>query len=1161
MTCRLARVVIVVSFCLSLFTLPVLAQPIKMEEYKPITQNTPQPKAVTISGTIQSKLGCMSDWQPGCEKTLLTYFPEYDVWAGGPWDLPKGDYEYKVALNKSWDENYGADAARGGPNISLSLPAPEKVMFYYDHKTHWVTDSHNSLIVTVTGNFQSKLGCSKDNDPACLRTWLEDSQGTGIYTMLTKAIPPGSYEARVAINNKLANNYEQSSVQDNQSYTFTVDQENQEVYFGYDPKTHNLVISTQGVPRGNLSQAQAHWVSRDIVLWNIAGKPEYHYTLHYDPAANLKLGIGNIEGGEKIDLALDPAGPGQAVLQKFPQLAGFTTLKLPADAVPKVPDILKSQVAVAAWDQNGKLLDATSLQIPGVLDDLFAYTGPLGISFENNLPVLRVWAPTARSVSLLLFADSKTSSSGSYPMQYDGKSGVWMYSGDPSWKNQYYLYEVEVYVPSTGKIEHNLVTDPYSISLAMNSARSQIVDLNDTALQPKNWDQINASNKPPLDAPEEIVIYELHIRDFSISDPTVPANQRGTYLAFTLTNSDGMKHLKALAAAGLTHIQLLPAFDFASVDEDKSTWQTPDPAMLASFPGYSDQQQALVMQDADKDGFNWGYDPYHYSVPEGSYSTNPDGPTRILEFRQMVQVLNQAGLRVVMDVVYNHTVASGQDPRSVLDKVVPGYYYRLNAIGEIETSTCCQNTATEHNMMEKLMIDSLITWATAYKVDGFRFDLMGHLMLSNMLHVRQALDNLTPQKDGIDGKKIYIYGEGWDMGEVYNNARGVNASQSNINGSNIGVFNDRLRDGARGGSAFSNPQVQGFVTGLLDDPNSLYQGSAQDRKAWLLHITDWIKLGLAGNLANYKLTNDQGELVNGDKIDYNGKSAGYTKDPSENVVFVSAHDNETLFDAVQLKAPASASLDERVRMNNLGIDLVMLAQGIPFFHAGDDLLRSKSLDRNSYNSGDWFNRLDFTYQSDNFAVGLPPAGNNKNNWPLMQSILADPAVKPDKDAIARSEAHFQEMLRIRKSTELFRLRNAQLIQNRVKFYNTGPGQIPGLIVMRIANDGKVSLDKNYRLILVLFNANKETRKYKLDEFRGIPFVLHPIQANSSDPVVRSAAFDKLIGEFSIPGRTTAVFVAKSEPLDPVLITEIALSVIAAIAFLGVLAYLAIWRKK
>jgi pullulanase/glycogen debranching enzyme len=172
------------------------------------------------------------------------------------------------------------------------------------------------------------------------------------------------------------------------------------------------------------------------------------------------------------------------------------------------------------------------------------------------------------------------------------------------------------------------------------------------------------------------------------------------------------------------------------------------------------------------DGFNWCYDPFHYTTPEGSYSTNPDGVTRIFEFRRMVQALRRIDLRVVMDVVYNHTTAGGQAQKSVLDKVVPGYYHRLDENGAIETSTCCSNTATEHDMMEKLMTDSLVVWARDYQIDGFRFDLMGHHMKHNMLKAQEVLEKLTLEEDGVDGSKIYLYGEGWNFGEVADNARG-----------------------------------------------------------------------------------------------------------------------------------------------------------------------------------------------------------------------------------------------------------------------------------------------------------------------------------------------------------------------------------------------------
>jgi len=1094
--------------------------------------HTPPPETVTIPGTLQSELGCSGDWQPECDKTFLTYDPEDDVWQGEFNIQPNDDQDkngprYKAALNKSWGENYGAKAALNGPDIPLVVTQPTLVKFYYDHKTHWVTDNFNQVIAVALGTFQSELGCQTDNDPGCLRSWLQDPEGTSILSFVTTAIPPGDYEVNVAINESTDETYGEGGAPGGAAIPFSVKEAGGEVYFGYNPVNHEITISTEDAPRGNLGKAQAHWVNRDTLVWNVIGSPKYVYELHYSPTADLKLEVGQITGGEVLPLTFTVAGPGQTVLQKFPHLAGYTALRLSANDIIKVPDILRGQVAVAVRDDQGKFLDATLVQIPGVLDDLYTYNGPLGVAYEGEVPTLRVWAPTAKSVTLHLFDDSVTTQETTVLMSGDANTGVWSVVGTPDWTHKYYLYEVEVFVPSTGKVEHNLVTDPYSFSLSMNSQRSQIVNLDDSALMPAGWAD---TPKPPLDAPEDAVIYELHIRDFSVHDPTVPEDLRGTFKAFSVFGSDGMKHLKSLAEAGLTHVHLLPAFDIASVDEDKSTWKTVDEALLATYPPDSDKQQEAVKAVAAEDGFNWGYDPYHYTTPEGSYSTNPDGSARIREFREMVRSLNTIGLRVVMDVVYNHTSASGQNDKSVLDKIVPGYYYRLNGNGQVETSTCCQNTATEHNMMEKLMIDSVLTWATAYKVDGFRFDLMGHHMLSNMVRLRAALDALTPEKDGVDGKSIYVYGEGWDFGEVAGNRRGVNATQLNISRTGIGVFNDRLRDGVRGGTPFDDPRLQGFVTGLYLAPNASETRDASTQKAKLLEYSDWIRIGLAGNLRTYPLVSADGSTVSGEQIQYGGAPVGYTLDPQENIVYVSAHDNETLFDAIQFKAPASAALADRVRMNNLAVSMVMLSQGVPFFHAGDDLLRSKSLDRNSYNSGDWFNKLDFTYQDNNFGVGLPVEGGDR--WPMMKPLLSDSKLKPTPADILSARDHFREMLQIRQSSPLFRLRTAADIHRHLTFLNIGPDQIPGLIVMNLMDTEAVDLDPNYEHIVVLFNANPDEVTFTDIGLDGPAFELHPVQQASADPLVKASRFDPLTGTFAVPGRTVAVFVLKQTALEP-----------------------------
>jgi pullulanase-type alpha-1,6-glucosidase len=483
----------------------------------------------------------------------------------------------------------------------------------------------------------------------------------------------------------------------------------------------------------------------------------------------------------------------------------------------------------------------------------------------------------------------------------------------------------------------------------------------------------------------------------------------------------------------------------------------------------------------------------------------------------MVQALNASGLRVVMDVVYNHTNASGQTDNSVLDRVVPGYYHRLNADGNVEKSTCCENTATEHDMMRKLMIDSVLTWAKDYKVDGFRFDLMGHHMLDDMIALRTALDSLTLEADGVDGKSIYVYGEGWNFGEVANNARGKNATQLNIAGTGIGVFNDRLRDAARGGNPFDDVRLQGFTTGLVLQNNASEKRSAEDQQILLNNYTDWIRLGLAGNLAGYELIRADGNTVPGRLISYNGSPAGYTDDPQENIVYVSAHDNQTLFDGIQAKAPAEATIQDRVRMNNLAVSIDMFSQGVPFFHAGDDILRSKSFNPNSYNSGDWYNKLDWTYESNNWGAGLPLEGTGQ--WDIYKPLLADPALAPSKTDITFASAVFREFLQIRKSSPLFRLQTEAQVRQSLSFLNNGPEATPGLIVMRLTDAN--GIDPNYQELVVFFNARPEAVTFSNGMLAG-NYVLHPVQQDSADTAVKQASFEN--NTFNVPGRTTAVFV-------------------------------------
>jgi pullulanase-type alpha-1,6-glucosidase len=883
--------------------------------------------------------------------------------------------------------------------------------------------------------------------------------------------------------------------------------------------------------------ARAHWLRRDLIAWTTHTGDQAIYTFYHDPDGKLQLTKNGLVAEQKFELSwIDRQLPPDLAAQ-FPHLRDAQVLQVPERYIEQVSDILKGQYAITSHDSNGNILCATTLQIPGVLDDLYAKKARQvqpGIHWDGGAPTLRVWAPTAKSVCLRLFRDARSEKHDeSLPMTFDLATGMWEITGQPSWNGQFYLYDVEVFVRQEGRFVHNHVTDPYSISLSTNSQRSQIINLHAPELKPSGWDRII---KPALEAPTDIIIYELHVREFSARDLSVPEHERGTYLAFTYSNTNGMQHLKALAQAGLTHIHLLPVFDFATVNEDKSTWKQVDFTALAQFPPDSEQQQAAVQIIRSIDGFNWGYDPLHYTTPEGSYATDPCGATRVYEFRQMIAALNQIGLRVVMDVVYNHTFAAGQSEQSVLDRVVPGYYHRQDSDGYVCNSTCCANTATEHAMMEKLMLDSLKIWATQYQIDAFRFDLMGHHMVSNMVAVRNMLDELTLETDGVDGKKIYIYGEGWDFGEVAGGARGLNATQHNLVGTGVGTFDDRLRDASRGGNPFGDITEQGYITGMYTDPNESDTWTITSRLHKLHELEDEIRVSLAGSLVEYWLVNRFGCLLRGDQISYRGGYSGYAKSPQEHIAYISAHDNETLFDAIQYKSPLRSSTYERTRMQKLGISLVLLSQGIPFLDSGVELLRSKSMDRDSYDSGDWFNHLDYTYQHNNWGVGLPLQDKNGYNWPAIRPRLANPNLAPTRDDILATRNHTLEMLQIRRSSPLFRLSTARDIFQRVQFFNTGPGNIPGLIVMTLDDHAPLpNLDPAYELIIVLFNAEDTPVSYTFHELRDASLILHPVLSESADPVVRSAKFTPGIRTFIIPGRTTAVFVGQGHvPPSPML---------------------------
>jgi pullulanase-type alpha-1,6-glucosidase len=812
-------------------------------------------------------------------------------------------------------------------------------------------------------------------------------------------------------------------------------------------------------------------------------------------------GIG--PGGENARrIRLRPNGPiPDADAATHPHLATYHTLLVPELGL---DDVLRGEILVAGRTADGTLA-CSGVQVAPMLDRVLAPVARTKTyGYDPRTETFRVWAPTARSVTLVTWRNEELRT----PM-IRAADGSWSVSV-PGAADVEYAYEVVVYVATTGRVETNLVTDPASVALTADSQRSVAIDLADPRWSPRGWGVLRP---PRLERSVDESVYELHVRDFSAFDDLVPAMFRGTYLAFA-EEGRGRRHLRTLAEAGLTTVHLLPVFDVGSIGEDRRAWVTP--AGLDDLPPDSVEQQRHVGAIRHRDPFNWGYDPWHWSAPEGSYALRSHGGDRIREFRTMVQAIHDLGLRVVMDVVYNHTHASGQEAQSVLDRIVPGYYHRRDALGGTCHSAAANNVATEHAMTEHLIVSSLLTWATHHHIDGFRIDLMGHHPLSGMRAARKALDALT---DSRGGDRITLYGEGWNFGEVADGARFVQATQGNLAGTGIATFNDRLRDAVRGGKPFDpDPRWPGFATGSAET----HRGDRPHGD--LGHDTDLLMLGLAGNLRQFEFTRTDGGRVSGETLRYHGRSAGYASEPDEVISYVDAHDNETLFDAITLKISPSAPMSVRIRLNTLALACATLAQTGVLWHGGTDVLRSKSLDRNSYDSGDHFNRLDWSGRDNGFGRGLPPAWDNQHAWPAMAPLLADATLKPGPDDVALAAAMAHDLLRLRRSTRLLRLGSAALIRQKVSFPVSGTDHaLAGVVAMVIDDLIGDRVDPSRSGVAVVFNASPRTVRQTVPGLSG-GWVLSPVQRSGADDVVRHAAFTLEGPAFIVPARTVAVFV-------------------------------------
>lgn len=892
--------------------------------------------------------------------------------------------------------------------------------------------------------------------------------------------------------------------------------------------------------------ASAHLIDGNTLIWQ-GGKDKPHVRLYYTDSGTIKA---NAEGVFDFPyITLTPTSLTAEQQAKYPHLKDAAAFALPAGK--DLKPLLKGELVAIGTDADGILQGATLVQSAGALDALYSEAATkltYGAVVEGGNVTFRLWAPTARSVKLALF-DEQHKSLGERTMTLDEASGSWSVQGGSELVGKFYRYDIQVYHPVSRKLESYQVTDPYSLSLAMNSEFSQVVDLNDPALKPEGWDSLKAPHSQQN--PADITIYEAHVRDLTGNDDSTPAEHRGKFLGLTDTDTAPVKHLQALAKSGVSHLHLLPVFDIATVNEDPAKvanigddfgklCQVNPEVQNSKFAGYCSSGQTIEavlgdLQGGDSkenpqvqelygylrgvDSFNWGYDPYHYTTPEGSYATNAEGSQRILEFREMVKAIKQnIGMNVVMDVVYNHTNEAGLGPKSVLDKIVPWYYQRLNPeTGSVENSTCCSNTAPEHAMFAKLMDDSLVTWARDYKIDAFRFDLMGHHPKDQMVQALAAVKQVNPE--------MYFYGEGWNFGEVQDDKRFVQATQKHLAGTGIGSFSDRLRDAVRGGSPFDGGdtirKTQGFGNGALVDANEM---DGVDR-ATALHQSDLVRLGMAGNLKDFILTDKDGMPKKGADIDYNGQPAGYAQDPTEIQNYVDKHDNQTLFDNLIYKAPQGADL---VRMQGVSLATAMLGQGIPFTHAGVELLRSKSMERDSYDSGDWYNRVDYTLADNNFDKGLPRKDKDGDNYPLIELVLGK-HVKPSGADMATMVGFYQELAELRQSSRLLRLGSGAEVIKRVDFRNTGPDQVPGLIVMAV-DDGinaGADLDPAIDGLVVMINATNAPQS--IGDFRDgndQPIDLTSLQLSPAHHGGESIARDAAVngGTLTLGAWSAAVFV-------------------------------------
>ncbi len=527
------------------------------------------------------------------------------------------------------------------------------------------------------------------------------------------------------------------------------------------------------------------------------------------------------------------------------------------------------------------------------LNDYPIYKGKdLGFTYSLDATTFKLWSPGASEVRLHVYEKGDGDNLlQTYKMQ--GKAdGVWSYEVKGNLKDVYYTFQVN----QNGQWLQEK-PDLYAVAVGVNGQRSMVIDLNET--DPKGW---NEDQKPVLKHPTDMIIYEMHIRDLSIHKSS-GVRAKGKYAGLTETGtkspeglSTGLDHIKSL---GVTHVHLLPTFDHRSIDETR----------------------------LDEPQYNWGYDPLNYNVPEGSFSTDPyNGKVRIREFKEMVKTFHDNGIRVILDVVYNHT---GQTEDSNFNQLVPDYFYRQNEDGSFSDASACGNeTASERAMMRKYMIESVKYWAEEYHIDGFRFDLMGIHDIATMNELSKNLHQIDPT--------IFVYGEGWTAGDSPLPLENRALKAHTYKMEKVAAFSDDMRDGLKG-SVFEHEEG-GFVSNTSGTKES-------------------VKFGIVAST--------QHPQVDYKKVNYS--DAPWAAEPNQTINYVSCHDNHTLFDKLNISRP-DASSDDIIRMHRLAETLVLTSQGVPFIHAGMEFLRTKNGVENSYISPDTINQIDWTRKAAYLSV-------------------------------------------------------------------------------------------------------------------------------------------------------------------------------------------------